>query len=69
MGNAVALDLAHKNWKVVILDYNSEEGKAAAAKAGGDFYLVDVRSWKQQFEAFAATFEKYGRVDFGMCLP
>lgn len=68
IGNGVALDLSQKGWKVVILDVNKNDGEALATRLGGDFYLVDVRSWKQQFEAFNATFHKYGRVDFGTVL-
>lgn len=68
MGNAVARDLGNKGWKVVILDYNPQTGKAAASEIDGDFFAVDVRSWKQQYEAFAATFLKYGRLDFGVSL-
>ncbi|OAG38861.1 hypothetical protein AYO21_06892 [Fonsecaea monophora] len=64
MGHGVAVDLSRKGWKVVILDYNEQQGKAAAAEINADFYLVDVRSWKQQYEAFAAVIKEYGRVDF-----
>ncbi|KAH0841226.1 15-hydroxyprostaglandin dehydrogenase (NAD(+)) [Fonsecaea pedrosoi] len=69
MGHGVAVDLSRKGWKVVILDYNEQQGKAAAAEINADFYLVDVRSWKQQYEAFAAVIKEYGRVDFGASLP
>ncbi|KIW77773.1 hypothetical protein Z517_07606 [Fonsecaea pedrosoi CBS 271.37] len=64
MGHGVAVDLSRKGWKVAILDYNEQQGKAAAAEINADFYLVDVRSWKQQYEAFAAVIKEYGRVDF-----
>jgi NAD(P)-dependent dehydrogenase (short-subunit alcohol dehydrogenase family) len=66
MGNGVAIDLAKKGWKVVILDYNAEEGSKVAEAIGGDFHQTDTRFWPQQFAAFDETFKKYGRIDFGM---
>lgn len=65
MGNGVAVDLAQKGWKVAILDYNEVDGKTAADAIDGDFFKVDVRSWKDQYMAFETVFSKYGRVDFG----
>lgn len=65
MGHEVAIDLALRGWKVVILDYNEPAGKETARKIKGDFFKVDVRSWKEQYEAFQIAFEKYKRVDFG----
>ena len=65
MGNGVAVDLASKGWKIVILDYNESVGKQAAVQIDGDFYHVDVRSWEQQYNAFEKTIEKHGRIDFG----
>lgn len=65
IGNGVAVDLAMKGWKVVILDHNAKSGEAVALESNGDFYQTDVRSWKQQHDAFEATIGKYGRVDFG----
>lgn len=65
MGNGVAVDLASKGWQVVILDWNHQQGVQAAKQIDGDFFAVDVRDWRQQFEAFQKVHEKYGRLDFG----
>lgn len=65
MGRGVACDLAKRGWKVVILDYNRQEGEQVAVDIDADFFEVDVRSWKQQYEAFEVIFQRYGRIDFG----
>lgn len=67
MGHGVAVELASQGWKVVILDWNHEQGKRVAEDIDGDFFKVDVREWAHQFEAFEKVFDKYGRVDFGKC--
>ena len=54
-----------KGRKVVIADFNSVEGQKTADQIGGEFLKVDVRSWKQQYEAFDKTFKHYGKIDFG----
>ncbi|KPM46510.1 hypothetical protein AK830_g171 [Neonectria ditissima] len=64
MGNAVAVDLAGKNWKIAILDWNEKVGLKAAQDIDGDFFRVDVRSWRDQYEAFETLWGRYGRVDF-----
>lgn len=52
---------------MAIIDY-METGKDAADEIGGSFYKADIRSWKQQFEAFEQIQALYGRIDFGMLL-
>ena len=49
----------------MIADFNSVEGQKTADQIGGEFLKVDVRSWKQQYEAFDKTFKHYGKIDFG----
>jgi NAD(P)-dependent dehydrogenase (short-subunit alcohol dehydrogenase family) len=66
MGRQTAVELAKKGWKVAILDYNETIGRQTAEEIGGSFYKVDVRSWKEQFDAFEQVLASYGRVDFGM---
>jgi NAD(P)-dependent dehydrogenase (short-subunit alcohol dehydrogenase family) len=57
--------MAEKGWKVVIADRNAEESEKTAHLTGGDFIVLDVRSWSEQYAAFEKTFKKYGRIDFG----
>lgn len=54
-------------WRVAIIDY-SESGNDTAYEIGGSFYKADIRSWKQQFDAFEQIKAKYSRIDFGMPL-
>lgn len=66
MGRGIAESLASQKYKVVIVDWNDKEGQHLADKIDADFYKVDVTSWADQYNAFEKTFEKYGRIDFGM---
>ena len=66
MGLAVAKSLAFKGWKVSIIDF-SDAGEQVAAELGGIFFKVDVTAYEALGNAFAKTWEKYGRLDFGMC--
>ncbi|KAJ5970379.1 uncharacterized protein N7479_000297 [Penicillium vulpinum] len=64
IGRGVAEDLGRQGFKVIVIDWNAEEGQKIADQIHGDFYKVDVTSWEQQFAAFEKTFAKYGRIDF-----
>lgn len=67
MGRGVAESLARQQYKVVIADWNDKDGQQLADEIGADFHKVDVTSWADQYNALDATFQKYGRIDFGMC--
>lgn len=63
MGRGVATSLASQGYKVIVADWNSDEGNKLATEIDGDYIKVDVTSWQQQFQAFETTFNKYNRLD------
>jgi len=65
IGLALARDLLAKGWRVALLDV-SPTGASTTAELGASvmYYHCDVSSWESQAAAFAATFEKWGRIDF-----
>ncbi|MCU1556721.1 MAG: short-chain acyl-CoA dehydrogenase, partial [Microbacteriaceae bacterium] len=63
IGFATAKRLAAEGAKVVIGDFNSETGIAAAAEVDGLFVQVDVTDEAQVDHLFAAANEAYGSVD------
>lgn len=68
MGLATAENLTKKGWKVSIADMNEAAGQQAAEKLGGMFTKTDVTKYETMANTFKRTWEKYGRLDFGVSL-
>lgn len=66
MGLATAKSLASQGWKLVIADINRKQGAEAALELDGLFAECDVTKYESISNAFAQTWNKYGRLDFGM---
>ena len=63
IGKATAVRFAEESAKVVICDVNEEQGQAAAAEIGADFYKVNVADRQDVQNWIDAVVEKYGRID------
>ena len=68
MGLGVTESLVQKGWNVTIVDFNEKAGKETAEKFGSQVLFVkgNVVKYEDQVEAFVKTWEKWGRLDFGM---
>ena len=62
--------LVHRGWNVTILDLNEEAGHQTAGRLGFQVLFVrgNVIDYDEQVNAFAQTWQKWGRVDFGKFL-
>lgn len=65
MGTALAQDLLRQGWKVGCLDVNETAGRQMAAEYGDQalFVKCNVGDYDDQAQAFAAVFDKWGRID------
>jgi NAD(P)-dependent dehydrogenase (short-subunit alcohol dehydrogenase family) len=70
MGLAVTERLVSQGWNVAIMDLNEEAGHEVAERLGPQvlFLKADVTSYGEQGEVFRRTWERWGRLNFGMCL-
>lgn len=69
MGLAVTERLVSQGWNVTIMDLNEEAGHEVAERLGHQvlFLKADVTSYEEQGEVFRRTWERWGRLNFGMC--
>jgi 3-oxoacyl-[acyl-carrier protein] reductase len=63
IGKAVALRFLEEGAKVVIADFEAEEGQAAADDIGAAFVQTDISKMADAVAAVAFTVERYGRLD------
>jgi 3-oxoacyl-[acyl-carrier protein] reductase len=63
IGKAVALRFQEEGAKVVIADFEAEEGQAAADDIGAAFVRTDISKMDDAIAAVAFTVEQYGRLD------
>lgn len=65
MGTALARDLLSQGWKVGCLDVNEPVAKKLFSEYGDQALVVkaNVGDYDDQAKAFAAVFEKWGRID------
>lgn len=63
IGKAVALRFLEEGAKVVIADFEAEEGQAAADDIGAAFVKTDISKMDDAVAAVAFTVEQYGRID------
>lgn len=63
IGKAVALRFKEEGAKVVIADFEAEEGQAAADDIGASFVLTDISKMEDAVAAVDYTLEQYGRID------
>jgi 3-oxoacyl-[acyl-carrier protein] reductase len=63
IGKAVALRFLEEGAKVVIADFETEEGQAAADDIGAAFVKTDISKMDDAVAAVAFTVEQYGRID------
>ena len=70
MGLAVTERLVELGWNVAILDFNGPKAKSVAERLGSQIHVIqcNVADWDQLRKAFVETWEKYGRLDFGIRL-
>jgi NAD(P)-dependent dehydrogenase (short-subunit alcohol dehydrogenase family) len=68
MGLAVTERLVELGWNVTILDFNEAKAKAVAERLGSQIFFIksNVADWDQLSKAFVQSWEKFGRLDFGM---
>jgi 3-oxoacyl-[acyl-carrier protein] reductase len=63
IGKAVALRFLEEGAKVVIADFEAEEGRAAADDIGAAFVMTDISKMDDAVAAVTFTVEQYGRID------
>jgi NAD(P)-dependent dehydrogenase (short-subunit alcohol dehydrogenase family) len=70
MGLAVTERLVELGWNVAVLDFNGPKAKSVAERLGSQIHVIqcNVADWDQLRKAFVETWEKYGRLDFGIPL-
>ncbi|KAH0835382.1 Diacetyl reductase [(S)-acetoin forming] [Fonsecaea pedrosoi] len=68
MGLAVVEHLVREGWNVTVVDFNEEAGKAVQQRLGGQvlFVRANVISYESVGQAFVKSWQKWGRLDFGM---
>lgn len=64
MGEAVAIHLSKKGWKIACVDLREPAG-GPGKDYEGIFLKADVTKYEEQANAFQQTWEKYGQIDFG----
>lgn len=67
IGLAVVKRLVELGWNVTIVDFNAAAGSTLAESLGQQalFIKANVAIYKEQVAAFAETYKKWGRVNFG----
>ncbi|MGV1771853.1 SDR family NAD(P)-dependent oxidoreductase [Agrobacterium vitis] len=63
IGKAIAVRFKEEGAKLVLADFNSEEGKATADELGIDFIRTDIASMQDAVAAVEFTVERHGRID------
>lgn len=63
IGKAVALRFKEEGAKVVIADFEAQEGQAAADDVGTEFVHTDISKMEDAIAAVASALERYGRLD------
>ena len=63
IGKATAQRLASEGAKVVVVDTNSETGKAIANEIGGIYVKADVTNQAEVANMYKVAFDTYGRID------
>ncbi len=63
LGAAVAAGLAGAGARVVLSDFDEAAGRAAAARIGADWMLLDVREEMAWIGALARLLDSHGRLD------
>ncbi len=68
MGLAVTERLVELGWNVTLLDFNETKAQEVAKRLGPQIFFIksNVAVWEQLSKAFVQSWEKYGRLDFGM---
>jgi NAD(P)-dependent dehydrogenase (short-subunit alcohol dehydrogenase family) len=68
MGLAVTERLVELGWNVALLDFNETKAQEVAERLGPQIFFIksNVAVWEQLSKAFVKSWEKYGRLDFGM---
>ncbi|KAF2102909.1 3-beta-hydroxysteroid dehydrogenase [Rhizodiscina lignyota] len=64
MGLEVARSLSSEGWRLSILDMNQESGEKVAKSLDAKFYKVNVTNYDELADAFEATWQEHGRLDF-----
>jgi len=67
IGLATVEHLVASGWNVTVIDFNAVNGLKVAERLGKQTLFVEanVASYQEQAKAFAETYRKWGRVDFG----
>jgi len=63
IGKAIALRFQEEGAKLVLADFESEEGEATAKEFGVDFVRTDVSKLDETVAAVSFTLERHGRLD------
>lgn len=63
IGKATAQRLASEGAKVVVVDTNTETGKAIANEIGGIYVKADVTNQAEVANMYKVAFDTYGRID------
>lgn len=63
IGKAVALRFKEEGAKVVIADFEAQEGQAAADDVGADFVHTDISKMADAIAAVALALDRHGRLD------
>jgi len=66
MGLGVVERLVELGWNVSIVDFNEKAGLEVTQRLGDKTFFIkaNVIVYEEQASAFAATFTKWGRIDF-----
>ncbi|MBO9100880.1 MULTISPECIES: SDR family oxidoreductase [Rhizobium] len=63
IGKAVALRFKEEGAKLVLADFEENEGEATASELGADFIRTDVSSMEETVAAVSLAIERHGRLD------
>jgi 3-oxoacyl-[acyl-carrier protein] reductase len=63
IGKAVALRFKEEGARIVIADFDAQEGQAAADEIGADFIRTDISKMEDALSAVAFTVGRYGQID------